>query len=115
MTTVPGHNQIIQQSGIAREISQQDHLLRPSPDQAAVLQQARDIRKKSTVLSSEESERLKKEKQERENRQKRRRQEEEEHEQPRQAGGTKKAAHAGRQQARDMDPDAPGQILDTTV
>ena len=91
MTTIPGHNQIIQQSGIAQEISQQAHSLKPSPDQAAVLQQAQEIRKNSTVLASDESERLKKKK-ERQNQQKRR-----------------------QRKDMDMEPDAPGRILDTTV
>ena len=92
MTTIPGHNQIIQQSGIAQEISNQAHALKPSPDQAAVVQQAQEKRKNSTVLESDESERLKKKREERQKQQKRQ-----------------------KQQDMDMDPDAPGRILDTTV
>ncbi len=102
MTTIPGHNQIIQQSGFAQEISQQAHSLKPAPDQAAVLQQAQEIRKNSTVLASDESERLKKKREERQKQQDDR--------------GRKAARHArGLQQDMDMDPDAPGRILDTTV
>lgn len=92
MTTIPGHNQIIQQSGIAQEISNQAHALKPSPDQAAVVQQAQEKRKNSTVLESDESERLKKKREERQKQQKRQ-----------------------KQQDMDMDPDTPGRILDTTV
>lgn len=110
MTTIPGHNQIMQQSGIAQEISNQAHALKPSPDQAAVLQQAQEKRKNSTVLESEESERLKKKREERQNQQK---QQDDQH---READRAKAALRAiGLQQDRDMDPDAPGRILDTTV
>ncbi|MEE4363409.1 MAG: hypothetical protein V2J08_05720 [Desulfotignum sp.] len=111
MTTIPGHNQIIQQSGIAQEISQQAHSLKPSPDQAAVQQQAQELRKNSSVLASDESERLKKKK-EKQDKQKRGQQDD----QRRQTGRTKAAQHASRlEQDLDLDPDAPGRILDTTV
>jgi|GEM_PF-860927 len=107
MTTIPGHNQIIQQSGIAQEISNQAHALKPSPDQAAVVQQAQEKRKNSTVLESDESERLKKKREERQKQQDDRRRE----------TVRKKTARStqGLQQDMDMDPDAPGRILDTTV
>lgn len=111
MTSIPGHNQIIQQSGIAQEISQQAHSLKPSPDQAAVLQQARELRKNSTVLASDESEHLKKKKQ-KQDKQNRRQPDD----RPRQAGRSDAARHTVRlQQDMDLDPDAPGKILDTTV
>lgn len=111
MTTIPGHNQIIQQSGFAQEISQQSHALKPSPDQAAVLQQAQELRKKSTVLASDEAERLKKKKERQD--ESRRRQQDDQHQQ---GGGTKTAQPAGRlEQDMDLDTDAPGRILDTTA
>lgn len=107
MTTIPGHNQIIQQSGIAQEISQQAHSLKPSPDQAAVLQQAQELRKNSTVLASDESERLKKKREERQRQQDDRR---------RKTDRAKAVRRArGLQQDMDLNPDAPGRILDTTV
>ena len=111
MTTIPGHNQIIQQSGIAQEISQQAHSLKPSPDQAAVMQQVQELRKNSTVLASDESERLRKKK-EKQDKQKRRHQDDQQKETVR----SRAAQHAGsRQQDMDLDPDAPGRILDTTA
>ena len=49
MTTIPGHNQMLQQSGIAQELSQQAHSPKPSPDQAAVIQQAQEVMENFTM------------------------------------------------------------------
>jgi len=100
MTTIPGHNQIFQQSGIAQELSQQAQSPKPSPDQAAALQQAQEVVQNSTIQGSEESERLKRQKEKRKKR---------------------LARKAGKRHRRDreeelaMDPEAKGRILDTTV
>lgn len=102
MTTIPGHNQIIQQSVPAQEISQQSQNLKPSPELAAALQQAEEVQVNSTVLESEESEKLKEQKE----KQERRRQ--------REAAGKKKKTGQSEEEMA-LDPDAPGRLLDTTA
>ena len=99
MTTIPGHNQILQQSSIAQELSNQGAANKPSPDQAVVQQQAQEIVKGSTVQGSEESERLKKEKEKRAQKQT--------------ADRKKKKINQDKEMA--LDPDATGRLLDTTV
>lgn len=99
MTTIPGHNQILQQSSIAQELSNQGAAHKPSPDQAVVQQQAQEIVKGSTVQGSEESERLKKEKEKRAQKQT--------------ADRKKKKINQDKEMA--LDPDATGRLLDTTV
>jgi len=59
MSTISGHNLVIQQSGVAQEMTHQTTTPKPSPEQAAALQQAGEIVKNSTVQEFEESERLK--------------------------------------------------------
>ncbi len=59
MTSIPGHNLVIQQSSVAQELTQQTATPKPSPEQAALLQQAGEIQKNSTVQEFEESEKLK--------------------------------------------------------
>jgi hypothetical protein len=101
MTTIPGHNQILQQSSIAQELSNQGAAHKPSPDQAAVQQLAQEIVKGSTVQVSEESERLKKQKEKREQ------------ERKQMADRKKKKINQDKEMA--LDPDATGRLLDTTV
>lgn len=101
MTTIPGHNQILQQSSIAQELSNQGAANKPSPDQAVVQQQAQEIVKGSTVQGSEESERLKKQKEKREQ------------ERKQMADRKKKKINQDKEMA--LDPDATGRLLDTTV
>ena len=100
MTTIPGHNQMIQQSGAAQEVSQQSHSPRPSPDQMVGVRQAEEVVVNSTVVESEESERLKEQKEKNEFRRRRRK-----------AG--KKKRRPKSEEERAMDPDAPGRLLDT--
>lgn len=101
MTTVPGHNQMLQQSGMAKEFSHQAHSPKPSADQAVAHQQAQQVVKNSTVQTSEESERLKQQKKERERR--------------------RKAAKAEAEKKQDRDEDVAldsgttGRLLDTTA
>jgi hypothetical protein len=102
MTTVPGHNQILQQSGIAQELSHQAHTLKPSPDQAAAQQQTQEVIRNSTVQGSEEAERLKKQKEKKELRQG-------------QKAGRKKKRGINQEEDLALDPDAPGRLLDTRV
>ncbi len=99
MTTIPGHNQILQQSSIAQELSNQGAAHKPSPDQAVVQQQAQEIVKGSTVQGSEESERIKKEKEKRARK--------------KTADRKKKKINQDKEMA--LDPDATGRLLDTTV
>ncbi|CCK81721.1 hypothetical protein [Desulfobacula toluolica] len=100
MTTVPGHNLVIQQSGSAQELANQAHTHKPSPEQAAA-QQATNIRlKNTTVQEFDASEKLKakKEKDALKKKQK-----------------LKQAKKKKRQLEMDHDPDATGRLLDTTV
>ena len=100
MTTVHGHNQIFQQSGIAQEVTQQIHSPKPDPDQAAVLHQNQQVVENTTVQESEETISLKQEK-EKETRQK-----------------ARKAKRAKKQNPKDdlpPDVDGPGRLLDTTA
>lgn len=102
MTTVPGHNQMLPQSGIAQELSHQAHTLKPSPDQAAAQQQAQEVIRNSSVQGSEEAERLKKEKEKKEVRQ-------------RQKIGRKEKNKINQEEDLALDPDASGRLLDTRV
>jgi hypothetical protein len=106
MTTIPGHNQILQQSTIAQELSNQGNALKPSPDQAVVQQQAQEIAKGSTVQNAEESERLKEEKIKQKEKRARKR---------RQNAGRKKEKKINHNEEMALDPDTTGRLLDTTV
>jgi len=100
MTTVPGHNQIFQQSGIAQDLTQQAHSQKPSPDQAAALQQAQEVVQNSTIQGSEASERLKRQNERRKRRLARK---------------AEKQEKKNREEELEMNPDAKGRLLDTTV
>lgn len=63
MTVVPGHNQILQQSGLVQELNHQATTPKPSADQAAAQQQAQQTLQNTRVQLSEQAERLKKKKQ----------------------------------------------------
>ena len=100
MTTVPGHNIVIQQSGTAQELANQAHTPKPSPEQAAA-QQAINIRvKNTTVQEFDASEKLKAKKEKHALKKKQRSQE---------------AKKKKRQPKMDQDPDSTGRLLDTTV
>lgn len=103
MTTVPGHNIVIQQSGAAQEYSNQAHTPKPSPEQAAAQQQAGEVVKNTTVQEFDEAERLKARKEKEKERLKKMQQEQE------------RERKKKRQQESQMDPDATGKILDTTA
>ena len=98
MTTIPGHNQVLQNSGAAQEASQQAHSPKPSPEQAAGIQQTQEVLQRSVVQGSEESERLKNERREQRTR----------------TNLEKKKKNAKRKHD-DLDPDAPGRLLDTII
>lgn len=100
MTTVPGHNIVIQQAGAAQELSNQAQSLKPSPEQAAAQQEINERIKSTTVQEFEESEKLKSKKEREALRQ--RRQEEKERKKK-------------RQEDLEQDPDATGRLLDTTA
>nr|WP_319494906.1 hypothetical protein [uncultured Desulfobacter sp.] len=100
MTTVHGHNQIFQQSGIAQDLSHQIQSPKPDPDQAAVLHQNQQVVENTTVQESQEALSLK-EKKEKEKEIK-----------------ARKAKRAKKQNLQDNlppDPDGPGRLLDTTA
>jgi vancomycin resistance protein YoaR len=101
MTTVPGHNIVIQQSGAAQELSNQAQASKPSPEQAAAQQEASELQKNTTVQEFDESERTKTKKE----KEKEKRQEQE------------LAERRKKQQKEDkeLDPDATGKLLDTTA
>lgn len=100
MTTVPGHNIVIQQSVAVQELIHQTHTPKPSPEQAAAQQQANELSKNTTVKEFDEAEKLKAKKEKDDLRRKQLLEEE------------KKKK---RQQEMDQDPDAPGRLLDTMV
>ncbi len=97
MTTIPGHNQVLQHSGAAQEASQQAHSPKPSPEHAAGTAQAQEVIRNSTIQASDESERLKKEKKKE------------------RAEAAKKKASADPKEDQFPDPDAPGGLLDTII
>lgn len=100
MTTVPGHNIVIQQSGAAQELIHQTQTSKPSPEQAAAQQQANELAQNTTVQSSDESEKLKSKKE-------------------KEALRKKKLLEAARKKRKpkeeSLDPDATGKLLDTTI
>ncbi len=100
MTTVPGHNIVIQQSGTAQELNNQNQASKPSPEQAAAVQEANELVKNSTVQEFDESEKVKKKKEKDEQR---KRQELAQKQKKKQ------------QEEKELDPDATGKLLDTTA
>lgn len=100
MTTVPGHNIVIQQSGAAQELIHQTQTSKPSPEQAAAQQQANELAKNTIVQSSDESEKLKAKK---------------EKEALRRKKLLEAARKKGKSKEKDLDPDATGRLLDTTI
>ena len=100
MTTVPGHNIVIQQSVAAQELTHQTHTPKPSPEQAVAQQQANAVTKNTTVQEFDEAERLKAKKEKDALRRKQFLEEE------------KKKK---KQEEMEQDPDAPGRLLDTMV
>ena len=59
MTTIPGQNVVIQQSGAAQELSSHAQNSKQSAEQAEIQQQANELVKKSTVQEFDASEKLK--------------------------------------------------------
>ena len=100
MTTIPGHNIVIQQSGTAQELIHQTHASKPSPEQAAAVQAANELAKNTTVQTSEESERLKTKK---------------EKDALRKKQLLDKKRKKKQKEEMDEDPETTGRILDTTV
>lgn len=101
MTTISGHNIVVQQSGVAHELTHQTAVPKPSPEQAAILQEATQTVKNSTVQEFEESEKLKFKK-EKDNQILQQKEEEE----------RKKRQ---KQEELELDPEATGKLLDTIV
>ncbi len=102
MTTVPGHNLVIQQSGAAQELAHQAHLPKPSPEQAAAQQEANERIKNTTVQEFDEAEQLKLKMKKEKDLLRKKEQEE-------------KEKKKKRQEELELDPEATGRLLDTTV
>ena len=100
MTTVPGHNIVIQQSVAAQELTQNAHSPKPSPEQAAAQQEVNERIKNTTVQEFEEAENLKAKS---EKDQFRKREQEE------------RKRKKKRQEELELDPEATGKLLDTTI
>lgn len=96
MTTVPGHNIVLQQSGAAQELAHQAHSPKPSPEQAAAQQAAGERLKNTTVQEFDELEKLKADKERLKRRQE-----------------LKAVKKKRKQEEMEQDPDAPGRLLDT--
>jgi hypothetical protein len=99
MTTVHGHNQIFQQSGIAQDLSHQIQSPKPDPDQAALQHQNQQVLENTTVQESEETLSLRHEK-EKEKRQLK----------------ARKARRAKKHPPNDdlpPNPDGPGRLINT--
>ena len=100
MTTVPGHNIVIQQSGTAQELIHQTNTPKPSPEQAAAEQKVNELVQGSVVQGAEESEKLKSKRE-------------------KEALRRKKLLEAAKKKrkSREMvqDTDSSGSLLDTTV
>ncbi len=100
MTIITGHNQIIQHAGKLQELAQQNHSPKPSPEAAIPVQQEREIQQRSTVQSSQESTSLGKERKGKDSKK----------------GADKKNRKDPRKQDdQELDPDAPGRLLDTII
>ena len=100
MTTVPGYNIVIQQSGAAQELANQANTPKPSPEQAAAQQQANELAKSTTVQGFDGSEKLKSKK---------------EKEALRRKKILEKAKKKREKEELDQDPDATGKLVDTTI
>ena len=100
MTTVHGHNQIFQQSGIAQDLNHQIQSPKPDPDQAAVQHQNQQVVENTTVQQSEETLSLKQEK---------------EKEEQQSARKAKRAKKQNTKADLPPDPDGLGQLIDTTA
>ena len=98
MTTVHGHNQIFQQSGIAQDLSHQLQSPKPDPDQAALQHQNQQVLENTTVQKSEETLSLKKEK-----------------EKEKKARKTQRAKKQPPKDDLPPDPDGPSRLIDTTA
>ncbi len=100
MTTVPGHNIVIQQSGTAQELIHQTNTPKPSPEQAAAEQKVNELVQGSVVQGAEESEKLKSKRE-------------------KEALRRKKLLEAAKKKRKsremDQDTDSSGSLLDTTV
>ncbi len=97
MTTVPGFNHLLQQSGIGKEVHHSTGTANPEPGHAAAEQVANEQALKTKVQESEESEKLKskKDKDKDQNRKKKKKKKEE--------------------LKDENNPDSTGRLLDTIV
>ena len=100
MTTVPGFNHLIQQSGIVKEIHQSNATPNPEPGHATAEQVANEQAVKTKVQETEESEKLKTKKDK----------EKEKHQKNREKQKRKKE-----ELKEDNDSDSTGRLLDTIV
>ncbi len=99
MPAIPGHNIVLQQSGVAQELSHHSQSPKPSPEQAAAQQQINEVAAGTTVQEFDESGKLKAKKEKQAARRRLR---------------LKKVRKKSGQQ-REPDYDAPGRLLDTKI
>ena len=59
MSAIPGHNIVLQQSGVAQELTHQSQSLKPSPEQVIAQQQINEVAAGTTVQEFDESGKLK--------------------------------------------------------
>ncbi len=100
MTTVPGFNHLIQQSGIGKEVHHSTGTSNPEPGHAAAEQVANEQALKTKVQESEESEKLKSKEDKDNNKEK----------------SQKKEKKKKKEETIDeSNPDSTGRLLDTIV
>lgn len=100
MTTISGHNIIIQQAGAVNEAIQGTATPKPNPEQAEAQQALNSIEKGTTVQGFDEAERLKAKNERSDSKKSRERQ---------------KAKKKKEKQHQEEDPESTGRLLDTMI
>jgi hypothetical protein len=101
MSAIPGHNIVLQQSGVAQELTHQSQSLKPSPEQVIAQQQINEVAAGTTVQEFDESGKLKAKKKKQAARQRRKLRLKKTEKKPK--------------QHKEPDYGAPGRLLDTKI
>ncbi|MFH1155839.1 MAG: hypothetical protein V1793_18675 [Pseudomonadota bacterium] len=106
MTTIPGHNIVIQQSSAVHEAMHHTRPNQPDPDQLAIQQAAKEAMEKNTVQESTDTDQVKAD---------RERQALDQKQGQRHPRGNKnqETTQSEDEDPLDQDPDSPGRLLDT--
>ncbi|ACN16765.1 conserved hypothetical protein [Desulforapulum autotrophicum HRM2] len=96
MTTIPGHNVVVQQSGVLHEATHHVRPNNPDPEQLAAQQAAKEIVERSTVPESNSSPEVASDR-----------------EKKKKDKGSADKARAKRQTKGEQPPDMTGNLLDT--